>query len=203
MAQKPDAVVFDIGNVLVNWSPDQLYAELLPDPAARNRLFEAANLNAMNEQIDLGAPFRETIYAEADRHAKNRDLIRAWHDRWIEMFAPGIEGSWDILRRLRKDGVRVLALSNFGRESFEIAQAAYPVLTEFDRQFISGHMGVIKPDPRIYQMVEEETGLAGASLFFIDDRVENIEAAQARGWQGHVFSDPQRLAHALTEVGLL
>lgn len=198
----PKAIVFDIGNVLIRWDPDQLYRQLVPDPEERRRMFETVDLHGMNDRVDSGHPFRETIYAEAEKHPEYRDLIRLWHDRWIEMARPVIEGSWAILRALRARGVPVFALSNFGVESFAYAETQYPELAEFDRRYISGHMRVTKPDPRIYEMVEADCGLTGAELFFTDDRDENIAAAASRGWQTHLFSTPDALAATLRRSGI-
>jgi HAD superfamily hydrolase (TIGR01509 family) len=202
MHKTPDVVIFDIGNVLINWDPRLLYDKLLPDRAAQDALFAAAGLEAMNLAVDLGAPFRDTIYANAEKHSEHRDLIRSWHDRWIEMASPGIPRCWALLRSLRKAGVPVFALSNFGIDSLALAERTYPVLREFDHRFISGHLGVVKPDARIYEIVEGQSGLSGDQLFFIDDRPENIAAAEARGWQGHLFEGPGQLAVALVALGL-
>ena len=199
---QPKAVIFDIGNVLITWNPERLYDQLLPDRSAREALFEAVDLHGMNDRIDRGAPFKETIYAEAEKHPEYRELIRLWHDRWIEMASPLIDDSWTLLRSLRGQGVPVHALSNFGIESFAYAETVYPMLAEFDTRFISGHMGVIKPEVRIYEMVEDALGLTGADLFFTDDRADNIAAAQARGWQTHRFETPAALAEALRNCDL-
>ena len=197
----PKAVVFDIGNVLITWDPETLYGPLLPEDE-RDALSARACLHEMNVRIDCGAPWRETVYATAEQYPEYADLIRLWHERWMEMFTPPIDGSLAILRSLRRQGVPVFALSNFGRETLALAETHYPILTEFDRRFISGHLGVMKPDSRIYEIVEEESGLIGADLFFTDDRAENIEAAKARGWQAHLFTTPEALAGALRTTGL-
>jgi len=202
MTETPKAVVFDIGNVLVNWDPDLLYAELVPDPSARKALFAEVGLDQMNLSIDCGAPFRETVYATAQAHPHHGDLIRAWHDRWAEMFTPPVDGCWTILRGLRAQGVPVFALSNFGSDSFRLAETLYPALAEFDRRYISADLRVIKPDPRIYQIVEQDSGLSGPELFFIDDRADNIAAARTRGWQGYRFGTPEGLRAELANAGL-
>jgi 2-haloacid dehalogenase len=64
-------------------------------------------------------------------------------------------------------------------------------------------MGVIKPDARIYQMVEEDCGLPAAALLFTDDRADNIAAAQARGWQTHHFTGSAGFAERLVAEALL
>ncbi|MGL4319436.1 MAG: HAD-IA family hydrolase, partial [Paracoccaceae bacterium] len=95
------------------------------------------------------------------------------------------------------------ALTNFGDDSFAYAQTQYDFLAEFDRANVSGRMGVIKPDPRIFEMVEADCGLAPNALLFVDDKAENIAAAVARGWQGHVFTGAEGWAARLVATGLL
>lgn len=199
----PKAIVFDIGNVLVEWNPDRLYAELIPDPAARAAFFATSGVEEMNLAVDRGAPFREHILAHAAARPAEAELIRAWHDRWPEMFRPAIPGAIDLLRLLRRKGVPVHALSNFGAESFELACTIYPVLTEFDIPVISGREGTVKPEPRIYEILEERSGLSGAEIFFTDDRPENVAAARKRGWQVHLFRNPGALALELVELGAI
>lgn len=199
----PKAVIFDIGNVLIEWQPQRLYAELIPDEDARRTFFEIAAPEAMNDEIDRGAPFRETVYEHAEKFPQYRDLIRAWHDRWLDMASPSIPGSWAILRELKSLDVPVFALSNFGVESFAYAETIYPVLGQFDQRYISGHMKLIKPDPQIYAELEAASGLQGAELAFFDDRHDNIAAAKEFGWQAHVFTDPNGMLVNLNEMGLL
>ncbi len=201
--QTPKAVVFDIGNVLAEWHPERLYGTLIPDPAERARFWEVTGIEAMNLDVDRGAPFQGHIYAHAEKFPDHAPHIRAWHDRWAEMFRPAIQGSMDLMRLLRSKGVPVHALSNFGKESFELACTIYPILTEFDIPVISGRERAIKPEPRIYEILEERSGLKGPELFFTDDRPENITAAKKRGWQGHVFRNPAALALELVELGLI
>ena len=97
----------------------------------------------------------------------------------------------------------VFALTNFGIQTFEVAEPVYPFLAEFDRRYISGHMGVIKPDQVIYQMVEDDCGVPPGGLLFADDRIDNIKVAAARGWQTHLFEGSQGWADRLVAEGLL
>ncbi len=198
-----EAVVFDIGNVLITWDPERFYDEVLPDVETRMRLFETVDLHGMNDVVDRGGPWKETIYNTAARYPEFETYIRLWHDRWIEMASPAIDESVVLLRQLRSKGIPVLALSNFGIESFVYAQTKYPFLGEFDQKYISGHMGVIKPDIRIYEMVEAACPFAPTSLLFVDDRQENIDAAKSRGWGGHLFDGSTGWAQRLVEEQLL
>ena len=197
-----EAVIFDIGNVLVEWQPERFYDRTIGE-ARRRQLFAEVDLAGMNARVDLGEAFTETIYAMAEAHPAWRNEVRMWHDNWIEFFAPVIPRSVKLMQTLRAKGVPVFALSNFGIESFVIATAHYPWLDDFDRRYISGHLRVMKPDPRIYEIVEEDCGIAPDALLFADDRPENVAAAEARGWRGHLFDGPEGWAARLVAEGLL
>jgi len=202
MTRPPAAIVFDIGNVLVEWHPERIYDPLIGE-TARRHLLKVVGVDAMNLSIDAGAPFAQTIADFAAAHPEHAALIRMWDSHWGEMFAPEISGSVAALRALRRRGVPVFALSNFGDESFARAESMYPVLREFDARFISAHLRALKPDPEIYAVLERETGYAGAELFFTDDKPENVAAAEARGWRGHLFEGAEGLVARLVAEGVL
>ena len=202
MTLRPQAVIFDIGNVLIEWQPERFYDSVMPR-AEREALFAEVDLHGMNDEIDRGALFKETIYGLADRHPRWDDKIRLWYDRWIDIASPTIPHSIHLQRTLRAKGVPVFALTNFGIHSFAYALTQYDFLGEFDRHYVSGHMNVTKPDPKIYEMVEVDCGIAPGRLLFTDDRADNIAVADARGWQTHRFEGPQGWADRLVAEGLL
>lgn len=197
-----DAVVFDIGNVLIEWQPERWYDARIGE-ARRRAMFAAVDLHGMNERVDRGEDFQTVIYQMAEAFPDFAPEIRMWHDHWIELARPLIPHSLRLMEALRARGVPVFALSNFGIGTFEAAIPHYPFLASFDRAFISGYLGVTKPDPEIYRIVERDGGVAPEGLFFTDDRAENIAVAARRGWQTHLFEGPQGLARRLVEEGLL
>ena len=196
------AVVFDIGNVLIEWQPERYYDRVFGEER-RRAMFAEVDLHGMNDRVDRGENFHQVIADTAKTYPDWHDEVMIWHDRWIEMAAPTIDHSVRLLRALRTKGVPVFALTNFGIQTFEIAEPVYPFLTEFDRRYISGHMGVIKPDASIYAMLEADCGVPADRLLFADDRDDNIRAAAARGWQTHLFAHPQGWADRLVAEGLL
>ena len=203
MTAPPKAVVMDIGNVLFNWDPAAFFDGAI-GPDRRRALFGAVDLQAMNAAIDLGAPFAETVRATARANPGWEGEIMLWHDRWPDMAVPAIAQSRHLFQCLRARGVAVFALSNFGAEPFELAASTlYPFLRDFDRTYISGSLGLAKPDPAIYRLVEKDSGIAPADLLFTDDRPENVEAANTRGWRTHLFREPQGWAARLIAEGLL
>ncbi|XDA98545.1 HAD family phosphatase [Sulfitobacter sp. LCG007] len=198
----PQAVVFDIGNVLIEWQPERFFDGVI-GAARRKEMFAAVDLHGMNDNVDLGGHFTETVYGMAEANPEWESEIRIWHDRWIEMAAPAIDHSVRLMRALRSRGVPVFSLTNFGIQTYELAAGHYPFLREFDRDFISGHMGVIKPDPVIFERLEAGSGLSGGAILFTDDRADNIAAAKARGWKTHLFTGAQGWADRLVDEGLL
>jgi len=196
------AVIFDIGNVLLDWNPQRFYDKAI-GADRRRALFAEVDLHGMNLGVDRGADFRASVYGLADQHPEWHDEIRLWHDNWLDMAAPEIHHSTRLLRALRANGTPVFALSNFGIGTFEIACKAYPVLTEFDRTYVSGYMKTLKPETEIYTRLEADCGINPAQLLFADDRPENTKAADARGWQTHLFTTPQGWADRLVSEGLL
>jgi 2-haloacid dehalogenase len=197
-----EAVVWDIGNVIGIWDPEGYYDARI-GREARDRFFAETGIEAVNARLDLGAPARETLAEHAARHPDWAAEIRAWFDDWGLMFARPVEGSAEVFAEVKASGVTVLALSNFWAETFEIAKGIHPVLNGFDRAFVSAHLGLAKPDPAIYAALEEGTGLSGAALLFADDRAENIAAAEARGWKGHLFKDAAGWRDRLVSEGVL
>lgn len=197
-----DLVIFDIGNVLIEWNPERHYDAVIGQKR-REAMFAEVDLHGMNELVDRGEDFRATIYDWAEKYPHWRDEIRMWHDSWIKLARPAIDHSVRLLRALRAHGVPVQALTNFGIGSFAVAEAHYPFLKEFDLRHISGEMRLIKPDPQIYAAVEARCGFPASNILFADDRAENIAAAEARGWQGHLFDGPQGWADRLVAEGLL
>ena len=197
-----DAVVFDSGNVLIEWAPEKYYDRVY-GPERRERLFSEVDLHAMNLLVDQGHDFRDTIYGWAGTNPDYSREIMGWHDHWLELAQPVIPQSVRLLRALKRNKVPVFALTNFGVGSFDLACAHYDFLNEFDRTYVSGRMKLMKPDPAIFAAVEADIGIAPGSLLFTDDRFENVAAAEARGWKGHLFTAPEAFADRLVAEGLL
>lgn len=199
---RPEAVIFDIGNVLIAWRPEDRYDEFI-GRKRREAMFDAVDLHAMNERFDAGEDFREVVEETAAKYPAFRAEILMWHDRWLDLAQPVIDHSVRLLRALKAKSVPVFALTNFGIDSFALSERRDAFLKEFDRRYISGHLGVTKPSPRIYEIVEEDCGIAPDRLLFTDDRAENIATAVARGWQTHLFETPEGWARRLVAAGLL
>ncbi len=197
----PKAVIWDIGNVLLDWSPDRLYRQVMPDVGARDAFFARYPFDAMNLNGDR-ARLAPAVEALAAHHPEDAPLILMWWAGWDRMCGGLIADAVALRDRVRAAGVPCWALTNFAADTWPRCEALYPELTAFDGLVVSGREGTVKPEARIYEITEQRTGLTGADLFFIDDRLANIAAAEARGWRGHVFTGAVALEAALVEAGL-
>jgi 2-haloacid dehalogenase len=202
VSSPPRIIVFDVGRVLVEWDPERLYSVLIPDPGERVAFLDRVGLDAMNTEADRNGSLESHVLALADKYPADAELIRPWWTRWNEMCWADKPDTARLLRAVKAAGIPVWALSNFATDTFAIAQSRFPILTAFDGMVVSGSEGAIKPDPEIYEILEQRTGLSGSDLFFIDDKEENIAAAEHRGWQTHLFDKADNLARRLTEMGI-
>ncbi|CUH65274.1 Alpha-D-glucose-1-phosphate phosphatase YihX [Thalassovita gelatinovora] len=198
----PKAVVFDIGRVLIEYDPERFYDRVI-GPERRAALFGAVDLHGINLRVDRGEPLHDTVAEAVRAHPEFGQEIAMWADRWIEMASPEIPHSVRLLEALKAQGVPVLALTNFGAETFEMARRHYPFLDLFDQRYVSADLKEIKPDPGIYAALEQGSGFTAKDLLFTDDKPENIEAARQRGWRVHLFEHPQGWADCLVGHGIL
>ena len=111
-----NAVLFDIGNVLVGWNPFAVY-DVLIGPDRRHAFFDAVPMFKENERIDLGDDFTEVVQSIAQRYPEWSTEIEIWQTRWADMVSPSIDHSVRLLRALRAKGIPVYALSNFGDQT--------------------------------------------------------------------------------------
>lgn len=203
MARRASIVLFDIGNVLIDWNPTVLFEELIPDPEERRHFHEVICPREWWVQHDAGATFEEIAEPVCERFPDARHLVWAWHNRYLELMPGIIEGSVQILKELKDNGTRINALTNWAADKFQIARKKYDFLSLFDDVVVSGEVGMIKPDPAIFRLALDRMQTNAGNVLFIDDHAPNVEAAAALGFMTHQFSGPDELREVLAKHGLL
>jgi HAD superfamily hydrolase (TIGR01509 family) len=194
-------VVFDIGNVLLRWDPRNLYRKVFDDEERMERFLATALAMDFVSHTDVAEDFAGALEARAKDFPEFAKELRMFHKRWIETLGGPIEENVALLRRLRAAGKRVYALSNFAHETFALAERNHDFLGEFDDRVISGHVGVVKPEPRIYQILFERVGRPASELLFIDDSAANVRAAEALGMPAIHFTPGVDLERELVARG--
>jgi HAD superfamily hydrolase (TIGR01509 family) len=186
-------VVFDIGNVLLRWDPRLLYRKLFADEAEVEWFLQEVCSPSFNLELDGGRSFSEAVAELTDRFPNYAKEIHAYDERWLETTSGLIADSIEILEKLRQNGVRNYAITNFSAEKFSIVRAIFPALDAFDGIVVSGEEYVVKPDPAIYRLLLDRYGLAAADCLFIDDSAKNVAGAHAVGMQAHLFESASGL----------
>ena len=192
-----------MGGVLVDWDPRYLYRKLFDDEAAVEAFLATVCTVEWNRGQDAGRPIAEAVRELQTRHPAEAGPIAAFYDRWPESFNGAIEGSVQILTELRELGTPLYLLTNASGETFPVTRSIYPFLDWFPHMVVSGDVGMIKPDRRIFELLLEHHGLAAADTVFIDDTAENIEAARELGFHGIHFTTPEALRAELTALAVL
>lgn len=198
-----EAVVFDVGGVLLDWNPEHLYQRLIPDMGERQRFLTEVCTPEWNLAQDAGRTWAEAVAELTDRFPEQAELIAAYDERWEDMVAGPIEESVDVLHHLRRHRVPVYALTNFSSEKWSIAVDRWSFLEEFDGRVVSGEEGLTKPDRRIYRLLLDRFGLEARRTFYVDDQPANVEQARAVGLEAELFIDGVTLRRQLETHGLL
>jgi 2-haloacid dehalogenase len=197
-----EAVVFDLGGVLIDWNPRYLYRQLFGDHAEMERFLAEVCNDAWHRQHDLGADIGESCVRRAAEFPAYREMIMAWADRGEEMAAGQIDETVEVLTALKAAGMPCYALSNMEPEPFAIRYDRFGFMKLFDGMVISGHEGVAKPDPAIFLILLERYGLAPGTSVFIDDAERNTVAARGVGMRALRFASPGQLREDLRRLGV-
>ncbi len=198
----PRNVVFDVGDVLLHWDPHAPYRALLPDEAAIRAFFDEIDFYGWNLENDRGHGWDRAVAELSAKFPHRADLIRVAHQQWGESITGPIEGTVEILRRLKAAGVPLYAITNFS-EKWAEAQARYDFLREsFIDVVVSAEERLVKPDPRIYEVLLKRNALKPEDCVFIDDRLANVEAARGVGMAAIHFQSPEALERDLRALGV-
>jgi 2-haloacid dehalogenase len=201
---QPEFVIFDLGGVLIDWNPRHLYRKLFGGDEAKMEEFLATICTPdWNLRQDAGRSYAEAVAALTERHPEHRALIAAWGERFDETMRGPIDGTVEILAELRARPVPLYALTNWSAETFPIGRRRFPFMDWFQGIVVSGEEGLVKPDPRIFELLLDRYGLAARRAVFIDDNARNAAAATALGMHGIHFTDPPALRRELAGLGLL
>jgi len=200
-----DAIIFDLGGVLIDWSPEYVYLDVFEGNRKKmNAFFEEVCTVNWNENQDAGYPLAKATEDRVALFPQFEDLIRIYYGRWEEMLKGAIEESVVILNRLfEKEAYKIVALTNWSAETFPIALERFDFLHRFEGIVVSGEEKTRKPFQDIYQTTLKRFDLNPERSLFIDDNFRNIEAANSLQIQTIHFKSPQQLEADLIEMGIL
>jgi 2-haloacid dehalogenase len=200
---KIDSVIFDIGNVLYRWDLRCLFEKLIDDPEELDWFLAHVVTPEWHFQHDAGRSFAAMVAERSREFPGYADHILAYSRRFPETIPGPVEGMLEIVEALAKRKVPLFAISNFGAESWAQFRPTAPIFEIFSDIIISGEEKLIKPDAAIFELALDRFARRPEQCLFIDDREDNVMAAEAIGLASHHFKDVNQLERELKALHLL
>ncbi|MCB0364484.1 MAG: HAD family phosphatase [Bdellovibrionaceae bacterium] len=197
-------IVFDLGGVLVDWNPRYLYQQVFKSADEMEYFLQYVCSSEWNARLDAGLSFTDGIEERCQACPHYSREIRLYWDRWPEMVQGEIALTVELFRHFQKVGsFGLYALSNWSSQTFPLVEKRFGFLGEFDGLILSGNEGVVKPDPKIFEILLNRYDLKATDCLFIDDSLENVKTALDMGFLALHFRDPGTLKIQLKQMGLL
>jgi len=192
-------VVFDLGNVLLDFNSDEIIADYVKDEKLHQQISE----NIFNSKEWILLDRGEITAKEATNRFINRmpdkeKLVREIMDNWKHYLTP-IQVNVEVLNNIAQKPINLYVLSNFHKEAFEEVYEKYDFFNHFDGMIISYREKTVKPERKIYEKLIDRYNLKPDTTLFIDDSERNIEAAKKLGFKTIHFNDNMKLSSSITD----
>ena len=198
-----DTVIFDIGNVLIDWNPRYLYRKILKNEDEVDWFLNNICTSEWNDLQDAGRSFEEATKELIAKHPEWEEAITAWYGRWQETIGGPIDESVELLRVLRDSKkYRLYALTNWSAETFPWAYENFDFLKWFEGIVVSGVEKSRKPFPEFYKILLDRYQVEPGRALFIDDNIKNIYGAQQAGINTIHFQSPAQAKSELQALGI-
>lgn len=196
-----DAVVFDLGNVLVRWDPVLAHTgELRPEEVAA--VHAEIDFDALNRRADSGHPWSDLEAEVAAAWPEHAGFLGRYLARFPSTLAGPVRGAAELVADVRSAGLRTLGCSNWSQETFPHAMPAAPVIATLEAVVLSGAVGVAKPDRAIFEHLVRTHALTPHRTAFLDDSAENVAAAAELGLRVVLFRTAEQARADLVTMGV-
>ena len=202
MSRPFDAVIFDLGGVVLGWDPTRAFAEVLP-PDQVEAFMTKIDFPTWNSTHDAGQLFDVGEAELLRRFPDDERAIRAYRTNFARTLTGTVPGTGAVIAELQSAGVGLVALTNWSAETYPHAERRFGILRRFSGIVVSGTEGVAKPDPAIFLLACGRFGLDPGRTVFVDDSAANVAAASAAGLTAVAFVGAESLRADLVRLGLL
>lgn len=179
-------VVFDLGQVLLEWNPRNLLRNFTDNEEDLD-LLEIICSSDEWERLDEGTITKEEVFEKVSKRLPDR--LRNICKEFIYHYAEYLVLNDDICEiaiKLKENGYNIYVLSNTDEADYLELQTRY-IGKYIDGYLISAQEKMLKPNKEIYLRLFEKFNLKPEECFFIDDKEANIIGAQKVGMIGHVL----------------
>mgnify|MGYP001213589247 CR=1 FL=1 len=185
--------LFDLGGVFFDWDPNHYFINVFIDSKEREYFLNNICNDEWNIKQDAGRSFKDAEFELISKFPKYKKQIEMYYINHRNMIKGTFKESISVLNYLKKNNYECFVLSNWSAETFKGMIDDYPFLKSFDGLLISGEDKLIKPDLAIYQLAIKRFNLDPKECVFIDDKLENIEAAKYLGFHVIHLTNPKTI----------
>lgn len=199
-----DTIIFDLGKVLIDHSPDYLYKTIFKDdPKKMDWFLKNVCTSEWNIEQDAGRTIKEANRIKIEEFPEYEKEILAYYEQWSTMCKGPIQGTLDIFEAIKKSGnYNYYALTNFSTETWPTAIKLFPFLTTFQGIIVSGEVKMRKPFDDIYHHIFKTFDINPKNAIFIDDSKPNVETAKRLGLHAIHFQSPEQLDKDLKKLNI-
>ena len=182
--------LFDLGNVFFDWNPERVLKPIFNDDERMNFFINNISFPLLDTRCDAGITIEIAVNDAIKKFPDFENEIKLYYPNHGNMVGGFFQKTVDIFYKLKELNYPSYILSNWSAETYEGMEEKYPFLNDFEGKIISGRDFLIKPDPAIYELAISRFDLVPQETLFIDDRLDNIEAAQKLNFQTIHLTDP-------------
>ncbi|MCO6558291.1 MAG: HAD family phosphatase [Bifidobacterium sp.] len=197
-------VVFDFGNVLVNWDPQAVmlprYSQELTDRFLDN---DVSGFYDASDAMDIGGTSVQAVASVRKQYGEPwADMLDYYFKNFEDSLVGPVQGMRVLVNDLKAAGIGVWGLSNWATELFPPARKFYPILSDLDDAVVSGYVKLRKPHRDIFEFALKRFGIPADTALFVDDKAMNIVGANSAGIRGVRFNDSAKLRALLRQNGI-
>ena len=182
--------LFDLGNVFFDWNPERILKPIFKDDERMNFFINNISFPLLDTRCDAGVTIEVAVNDAIKKFPEFEKEIKLYYPNHGNMVGGFFQKTVDVFYKIKELNYPCFVLSNWSAETYEGMEETYPFLKDFDGKIISGRDFLIKPDPAIYKLAISRFDLIPEETLFIDDRLDNIEAAQKLNFQTIHLTDP-------------
>ena len=182
--------LFDLGNVFFDWNPERVLKPIFNDDERMNFFINNISFPLLDTRCDAGITIEIAVNDAIKKFPDFENEIKLYYPNHGNMVGGFFQKTVDIFYKVKELNYPCYILSNWSAETYEGMEEKYPFLNDFEGKIISGRDFLIKPYPAIYELAISRFDLVPQETLFIDDRLDNIEAAQKLNFQTIHLTDP-------------
>lgn len=185
-------LIFDFGKVLVDYDFRLVLDQFFKDKEAGETFFRLFTDPAFIDRCDKEEiPFEEIVKGEQRKYPQFAHELQLFYDRYEDFATGEVEGMYDLLTKLKKEGYHLYGLSNWCSKVYVVIDK-YHIFELLEGWVLSSEVHQLKPDIEIYESLCNKFGLRPEECIFADDKTINVEGAEKYGMKGIVFKNARQ-----------